>query len=623
MSRTPDKHLALVNALEELKRCRTERDDALEAVDELQRQLADSQALTRVGTWRRTVETDHLYWSDQTYRIHGLKPGEPLDREKVINLIHENDRDRVREEFDAAIQDRRSFRLIYRIRRPDGKVRVLQADNMISSDAPGGEDVVHGAIHDITESPLPETPAAHSDSRLPRNSVLVDQEGIIVRHSGSFNKVLVHLEAGSSIFQLFESGESHDRLADALDAIEKDMAPRVVRLVPDALGHHEHRTYDILPWPPVGKLWGFILTDRGQDDAEDSTVVRSFAPGSIMRQTVGAWERDMTTGAILWTRGMYDIVERDPSLEPLSREAFRSLILDEDLQEFDRLSTEFDRTKLPIVVAGRIRVPSGRVKTITIQAEYSTRTGTHSHIIGTLTDVSGTDDLRESIRRAELKEQRMRYALSNSRHQLMAASLRLQQAQESERMLIAQELHDEAGGLLTALNLTLNQLGDPADDEIKTKARDLLDQLTEQIRSTSRKLRPSVLDSFGLVPGLKQLAEDMATLGDWKLDLDLQPDEADIPEGVSNVLYGIAREAMLNALKHAEAARLSIRLTARGDGFELTVEDDGIGLGRDTSGDASGMGLKTMRDRAESHGGWLRVTASEGEGARITAFVPA
>ena len=616
-----DKHLALLHALKDLDRYKRERDDALDAVDQLQRQLADSQALSRVGTWRRTIGTDDLFWSDQTYQIHGLSPSTELTRELVIGLVHENDRERVRVEFDAAIQERRSFRIIYRIRRPDGEVRILHADNMVSEDGPEGIAMVYGAVHDITETPLPTTAPLGIEKKIPDDSLIIDPAGIIMRHSGSFTSWVKHLEAGSSVFRLFAAETSHEILAQAMDRMEADMKPRIVSLAMDPDESKGTRRFELRPWTPFGEWWGFVMVEAESDLQAASWSSRD---DDILVQeplVSGAWERNMMNDTIIWSRAMYEILECNPADPPLSRAEFGNLVHEDDVTEFARMSRQLDDTKLPITHEFRVSLPSGTQKKLRVHAEYLNRTDTNSHIMGTLTDISKTTDLQQAARISDLKERQLRKELGASRQELKLASLRLQTAQEKERLRIATELHDEAGGLLTALNFTLNELKGHGPDHVHEKASHLLDELTEQIRDTTRKLRPSVLDRFGLVEGLKQLAEDMAPLGGWSLELDLPPADSYMEDELTDAIYGTAREALLNALKHSQASVVRVLLDLHPNQCVLVVEDNGVGFPENMQSDvSSGLGLATMKDRVLSLGGSMKIDRLKSGGTRVTAI---
>jgi two-component system nitrate/nitrite sensor histidine kinase NarX len=132
-----------------------------------------------------------------------------------------------------------------------------------------------------------------------------------------------------------------------------------------------------------------------------------------------------------------------------------------------------------------------------------------------------------------------------------------------------------------------------------------------------------VLDRFGLVEGLKELAEDLASLGNWNLELDLPPADSYMEGELTNAIYGVAREALLNALKHSEASSVRVLLQFQSDHYLLEVKDNGVGLPENMSPEASnGLGLAAMRDRIQTLGGSMNIDRLKSGGTRISAFFP-
>jgi len=132
-------------------------------------------------------------------------------------------------------------------------------------------------------------------------------------------------------------------------------------------------------------------------------------------------------------------------------------------------------------------------------------------------------------------------------------------------------------------------------------------------------LRPTVLAEEGLVGGLHQRLA--AVEGRSNVQTRLLADESiELPAPVEEALYHIAREALNNALKHAQAASVSVTLGHQDGPVVLEIVDDGCGFDPETVGQA-GMGLITMRERAESIGGALTVTSKPGAGTRVTVIL--
>jgi signal transduction histidine kinase len=180
---------------------------------------------------------------------------------------------------------------------------------------------------------------------------------------------------------------------------------------------------------------------------------------------------------------------------------------------------------------------------------------------------------------------------------------------EQERSRIARELHDSVAQALYGIALgtrsALEQLGNPAQAQKALEyARDLADAGTSEMKTLLFALRPDALEEGGLAAALHKLGEMLQAR--YKLaahvDATLEPD---VPLEVKGALYRIAQEAAHNTVKHAKAQQVWIVLGAA----RLEVRDDGRGL--DVGSPRAGaIGLKSMRERAESFGGVVRVVSS-------------
>jgi signal transduction histidine kinase len=200
----------------------------------------------------------------------------------------------------------------------------------------------------------------------------------------------------------------------------------------------------------------------------------------------------------------------------------------------------------------------------------------------------------------------------------------LQTAREDERAHLARELHDELGGLLTAIKLDLARLRNKLTDRDDLKER--LDHLNRSLnegiafkRRIIEDLRPSALANLGLTVSLQALCKDMAERLDVPVearltDVRLSP-QADL------AIYRFVQEALTNIGKHAEAASVTVTLGPSGDRAVVEVRDDGAGF--DTAVPRPGHhGLTGMRFRAETMGGRITVTSAPGQGTLLRAEFP-
>jgi signal transduction histidine kinase len=194
---------------------------------------------------------------------------------------------------------------------------------------------------------------------------------------------------------------------------------------------------------------------------------------------------------------------------------------------------------------------------------------------------------------------------------------RLADARDEERRALRRELHDGLGPALAGVNLGLqaarNQLAkDPAvAAELLERISAELDGRIEEVRGLARGLLPPALGELGLEPALAELAERYAVAG---LDVRLAVDADDmphVPPDVANTVYAIVSEAVRNVHRHAGARHCEVRVGLDG-GLVVSVTDDGAGV---TPGAPQGIGLTSMRERAEGLGGTFTVSGNgDGDG---------
>jgi len=169
-------------------------------------------------------------------------------------------------------------------------------------------------------------------------------------------------------------------------------------------------------------------------------------------------------------------------------------------------------------------------------------------------------------------------------------------AQEAERARIARELHDEIGQTLTAVLLELKSVASHAPPEIREELQHVVETTRsslDEIRRVARRLRPGVLEEFGLVAALKALTNEFATPElsvQHRIDGDLPP----LGPDVELVLYRVAQEGLTNVVRHARAKNAHLILRRVPGGVRLRIIDDGRGIG----GAAEGTGISGMRERA-------------------------
>ena len=203
-------------------------------------------------------------------------------------------------------------------------------------------------------------------------------------------------------------------------------------------------------------------------------------------------------------------------------------------------------------------------------------------------------------------------------------------AREEERRRLRRDLHDGLGPSLATMAMQLETARDLIEQDPATAA-ELVERLSDrargdisEIRRLVEGLRPPALDQLGLVSALQQRAADQAfgvREGGGQLRWTVVADDQvePLPAAVEVAAYRIVVEAVNNALRHSGAASCEVSL-AREDGMlAVRVRDDGVGMAENPG---VGVGLTSMRERAEELGGTCTITSERGAGMVVEARLP-
>lgn len=207
-----------------------------------------------------------------------------------------------------------------------------------------------------------------------------------------------------------------------------------------------------------------------------------------------------------------------------------------------------------------------------------------------------------------------------------SARLREQAGQAAaldERNRLARELHDSVTQSLYSVTLYAEAAARQVEAGNQAEVIDHLRALRDTSRDALREmrlliyeLRPPEIERIGLAAALRGRLQAVETRGGVHAELQQEGDE-NLPVSAQQELYHIAREALNNSLKHALAANIIVRLTYKPGGAVLEVQDDGAGFDSVAGMEAGGMGLHTMRERAQRIGAQLDVQTGPGEGTLV------
>ncbi len=211
-------------------------------------------------------------------------------------------------------------------------------------------------------------------------------------------------------------------------------------------------------------------------------------------------------------------------------------------------------------------------------------------------------------------------------------SSRLLTSIEDERRRIGRELHDETSQTLAAtlinLDLVEKGLGDcPVDvrDRVAT-SKELIRHTMEQLKLLIYDLRPAMLDDLGLLPALRWYIQSHLGGSELIVEVDFEGAGERIAAETETALYRIAQESLANVIKHAGATRVSVHLEIQPGYASFAVHDDGVGFDPDEvladPGERYGLGLLSIRERAELLGGTVNIVSSHDGGTHVYVVVP-
>jgi PAS domain S-box-containing protein len=203
-----------------------------------------------------------------------------------------------------------------------------------------------------------------------------------------------------------------------------------------------------------------------------------------------------------------------------------------------------------------------------------------------------------------------------------------QAAALAERSRLARELHDSATQSLYSVTMfaeaaaRLLATGDTstAADYLR-ELRDTAQEALREMRLLIFELRPQALERSGLAAAIQARLEAVEERGGVKTELRVEGVEG-LPFPVQQELYHVAREALNNALKHARAQRVWVRLCFEAGSTSLEIQDDGAGFEPSAARTRGGMGLPGMEERAQRLGGRLEIESAPGKGTRVILQVP-
>jgi PAS domain S-box-containing protein len=225
------------------------------------------------------------------------------------------------------------------------------------------------------------------------------------------------------------------------------------------------------------------------------------------------------------------------------------------------------------------------------------------------------------------KRNREQLALQHTKDQLRKFSIYLQNSLEEEKKILAGEIHDELGQMLTALKIDLAWLSKklpPELDSLKQKTKNMItmvDETDNVVKRISSNLRPPILDDLGLVEALKWLIAQFQERTGIKCHLMLSNKDSFDKKHTTH-LFRIIQESLTNVARHSQATEVKIRFTKGHDKLKVTIRDNGKGIPKSQINGDRSYGLMGMQERAMRLGGTLEISKTDIRGTTLRLILP-
>ncbi|MGD0648044.1 MAG: CHASE3 domain-containing protein [Acidobacteriaceae bacterium] len=263
----------------------------------------------------------------------------------------------------------------------------------------------------------------------------------------------------------------------------------------------------------------------------------------------------------------------------------------------------------------RILPGDGKVRWVEISGRgIFDNTGEANRYLGVVYDITERKLAEEKLHRSE--------------DQLHALTGRLQTAIESERLRIAQELHDQLGQALTCIKMDLDWIvrkhgagGDVWVSMVHDAMR-VVDSNIALVRRIATELRPQLLDSMGLRAAIEWEIEQFQRRSGVRCVVRLTEHSLDLSNEKNIAVFRIFQEAMTNIARHADAKNICVDLEREHDDVVLKFQDDGIGFSSDLMEQMQSLGLLGMYERALVMGAHLEIKSKPNQGTAIILRVP-
>ena len=644
----PYKLFGTVQDITDRKRAEEERRALSRDLEESKAWLEEAQSVAHLGYWVWDLETNHLIWSDETYRIFGLTPQEELiDLDKVREMIHPDDREAVFRTAEEAVRSGTRADSEHRLFRPNGEMRIVHSLGDLKKDSSGRPYQMFGTTQDVTDRKRAEEALHQTQIYLREGQRLAHIGSWAFNDSGSF--------WSDELFQIF--GLAHEKGAPTVEQylalIHPQDRPSMVEMIKTMFQEHcgcditkriarpdgQLRYVRCVASPVIeqGVFKGFLGTAMDVTEQELLTQElrreqRYLAEAQSLTH-IGSWACNFVTGQINHLSDeTFRLYGFDPSSREIPFERFYNATHPEDETALREKFYGAIYARIDYDIEYRICRPDGTVRFLRSLGHHDP-----SQELGEYVGI--TMDITER-RRAEEEHERLRQLEADLAH-----TNRVNMMGELTAAL-AHEIKHPIAASITSADACLRWLArDPPDLERARRAAARIERhgnraanVINRLQSFYKKGTPperEMLKVKDIVREMTVLLRDEAVRHSITIDTDIG---ADVPDILADrvQLQQVFMNLILNAIEAMKdqggELRISSRLDYAGEVI-ISVSDTGVGLPMEsteqifeafhtTKPQGTGMGLAITRSILESHGGRVWATRNQGRGATFHFTLP-
>jgi len=598
----------------------------------------------KIGTFDWNMNTGQVYWSPNLESFMGLPPhGFAGSFEAFERFVHPEDSETVQRAVQHSVETGADYQVEFRMIRPDGSIRWVQARGRILLDDTGNPVRIVGIDIDITERKKVEAELLRSRSEakaqaedlaaildaVPAMTFIARDSECKTMTSSRAAYQLLRLPPGANSSKSAPPSErpSNFQVIKEGRAISPEELPvQTAAITGKAVRDAELRiAFDDGTWLDIyghavpllddrggvrGAVGAFVdITERRKIEEQlkrSEARFRSFVDANLIGIASSTLEGGIFEANDIFLR-MLGYSREDfrarkfnwvkitpPEFHARGQQAVEELKATGIFAPFEKEYIRKDGSRIPVLIGA---------------AALSQQPLEWMCFILDLTERKRIDELKakERIQKELLK------------HEILA--------REEERRRIARELHDESGQMLASMLAGLSMIRNAKDMKEARLRAGRLQRITsktmDELGRLSRGLHPLTLDDLGLVPALRAYVDEYQKLHGIRVKLQIVGLRSRrLSKSIEVGLYRIAQEALTNISKHARARTAEILLSAGAKFLDLKISDDGRGFDPRQIPSHKRLGLQGMRERASMLGGELVVQSRKGGGTIKTLRIP-